>query len=591
MSVDGDSQHRGGGRDEISLSEEDAADNYDDYGSGAPSNTGGSDIDNNDDAADDGISDDDRSDASQDEYEDEDYMDHVMDEEWWENIGSEELTEIKELVAVLERAIGKNVLDQFSFVEIFGSGGDEDEDADICFWEDLDFFRALLEDMRKKRRPKYHQQRKDIDQQSFVLLTTSLFERRFRMPKEHLDYLVDALREDIAIDQKKSKNSTKGETAPINSEQVVRCGIDRLAHCTSELILQDLYGMSLTSTKRIFDLFLDAVDKNTTCPELQVQLPDPTNNDELDHLAKRWCNASTVYKLFDGFLGALDGWLPRTEMPRGVTNQVDYFSGHYQCYGLNVQAMCDPDLVFLYCAVAAPGKVNDIRAFLRCDGLQHWIRSLPEEYYIGADNAYPLSRKVLIPFSGPELTSEAKRTYNFYLSQLRIRIEMAFGRLTTKWRILRSTLACLPSKNAKIIRVCMKLHNFCIRMEQKDGDGRVGVIETAEINPSNFDINPLGGSPFGFYETGRDDEECDGEFDNGLDMGHESGATIVNPSSDPPNNYGAYTNSSLRDELVDDIVDRRLPRPNYNRRRNRDWEWDDDKSIDSSDYDDGEEDQ
>ena len=46
-------------------------------------------------------------------------------------------------------------------------------------------------------------------------------------------------------------------------------------------------------------------------------------------------------------------------MPRGVSNQADYFSGHYQAYGLNIQAMCDPDLLFLYVAVAGPGKIND----------------------------------------------------------------------------------------------------------------------------------------------------------------------------------------------------------------------------------------
>ncbi len=55
-------------------------------------------------------------------------------------------------------------------------------------------------------------------------------------------------------------------------------------------------------------------------------------------------------------------WLQCTEMPFDATNQVDCFSGHYQCYGLNMQAMCYPDLLFLYAACAAPGKVNDTPA-------------------------------------------------------------------------------------------------------------------------------------------------------------------------------------------------------------------------------------
>ena len=59
-----------------------------------------------------------------------------------------------------------------------------------------------------------------------------------------------------------------------------------------------------------------------------------------------------------GGIGAIDGWFPRTEtMPRGVSNQADYFSGHYVAYGLNIQAMCDPDLIFMYVAVAGPEKL------------------------------------------------------------------------------------------------------------------------------------------------------------------------------------------------------------------------------------------
>ena len=86
---------------------------------------------------------------------------------------------------------------------------------------------------------------------------------------------------------------------------------------------------------------------------------------------------------------------------------------------------------FLYFAVAAPGKVNDARAFGRCNGLLRWLEALPDLYHILGDGAYPLSSKALIPFSGAEANEDYKRTYNYYLSQLRIQIqiEMVFGRL------------------------------------------------------------------------------------------------------------------------------------------------------------------
>ena len=49
-----------------------------------------------------------------------------------------------------------------------------------------------------------------------------------------------------------------------------------------------------------------------------------------------------------------------------VPNQAENFLGHHQSHGLNVQAVCDPDLLSLYVAVDALGKVNDVREFNRC---------------------------------------------------------------------------------------------------------------------------------------------------------------------------------------------------------------------------------
>ena len=55
-----------------------------------------------------------------------------------------------------------------------------------------------------------------------------------------------------------------------------------------------------------------------------------------------------------------------------------------------------------------------------------------------------------------------KDTFNFYLSQCRIRVEMTFGRLVAKWRILKKPLMCCMENNMRIISACTRLHNFCI---------------------------------------------------------------------------------------------------------------------------------
>ncbi len=76
---------------------------------------------------------------------------------------------------------------------------------------------------------------------------------------------------------------------------------------------------------------------------------------------------------------------------------------------------------------------------------------------------------------------------------MRIRIEMAFGRLTTKWRKLRTTLNFASAKIGKIIRVCTKLYNDVICKSKEAGSdyGTVGVFHDDNVHPQCYGIEPL----------------------------------------------------------------------------------------------------
>jgi hypothetical protein len=70
-------------------------------------------------------------------------------------------------------------------------------------------------------------------------------------------------------------------------------------------------------------LFLDAVDYNE---DIQIALPDP-NDEDAQYMA--WQQDGAIYQLrtkdglFNYHVAALDGWLPRTEMPSDVDNKGD----------------------------------------------------------------------------------------------------------------------------------------------------------------------------------------------------------------------------------------------------------------------------
>ena len=83
-------------------------------------------------------------------------------------------------------------------------------------------------------------------------------------------------------------------------------------------------------------------------------------------------------------------------------------------------------------AVDAPGESSD-QAAIECTALPTALDDVPLGAYIVGDVAYTLIDKCLTPFTGSQQADPTKDAYNFFLSQVRIRIEMAFGLLTTKW--------------------------------------------------------------------------------------------------------------------------------------------------------------
>ena len=125
--------------------------------------------------------------------------------------------------------------------------------------------------------------------------------------------------------------------------------------------------------------------------------------------------------------------------------------------------------------------------------LARWI-------FILGDNAYRLPNKVLIPFSGSSKQDANNDAYNFYLSQLRIRVEMTFGRLSTKWRIFLSDLLAVNGleKNCQIVRVGAKLHNYVINADRlnflnvsKDDLELFGVERLSKVSFDNNGYYPI----------------------------------------------------------------------------------------------------
>ena len=151
---------------------------------------------------------------------------------------------------------------------------------------------------------------------------------------------------------------------------------------------------------------------------------------------------------------------------------------------------------------------------------------------------------MIIPFSGSQKHDEYKRSYNFYLSQQRIRIEMAFGRLTTKWRIFCRNLDFSTAYNSKIVEAACKLHNYVLNEDNED------FSNITSSNNEDWGVDALNQGP----------ENNKGYLTNQTYRG-------VNDDSND-------IASSRQAKILQEITELDLQRPLYNKMRNNDLDYD-----------------
>ena len=351
--------------------------------------------------------------------------------------------------------------------------------SDINALEDLSFLNRQHGGMRGDR---WDHDRLDWDDHVEQLTHENQFQREYRMSVRAHGELVRIL---DPILERCEYNARC--THPIQVEHIVGAGLRVVAGgtvCDNRHVV----GMSLPASYTCFNDFIYAVN---TAPELNINLP--TTPDEW-HAANRGFRAKQTEEIMDGTCLAVDGFFQRSNKPtRGeVSNQIAYYSGHYEAYGVNCQAAVLSDLQFAYFGVVGPGSMNDCIAYPIAKELKSAIDNLPDGLYAVADAAYTLSNKMLIPFTGADRLNQDMDAFNFYLSQLRIRVEMAFGRLVNKFRILSGKIGGPLERVADILLACARLHNFII---QQDGPSHVG-NDSFQEEMDDLDFAPVPDAPF-----------------------------------------------------------------------------------------------
>ena len=296
---------------------------------------------------------------------------------------------------------------------------------------------------------------------SYNELGPMYFRRAYRMQYSTFKALADELCPYI-IDASGQKGGPKRcvPNGPILPDVRLACAIRWFAG-GSAYDLMMTYGIGHSDTIRSYWCVVDAINSH---PKFKIEYPK--NHDEQRQIASGFEKVSHA-----GFMccaGAIDGILIRIYKPsKKDCMDIGCNDGKFMCsrkskFGLNCQAVCDVRGRILDISIIYPGSTSDCLAFagmLLFHQLENGL--LAPGLCIFGDNASLNMPNMATPYAAA--TGGTKDAYNFYHSQLRIRIECAFGMLTHRWAILRRAIPV----NIRVEKT-IALHNYCINANNND---------------------------------------------------------------------------------------------------------------------------
>ena len=173
----------------------------------------------------------------------------------------------------------------------------------------------------------------------------------------------------------------------------------------------DIFYLIGISQPSFYHLLWKTIKAINNCPELRITWPY-TKDRQLE-CATGFTSINTNHALWD-CVTVLDGYHLQTITPstKEVHNVQLYFAGHYQTYGVNIQAVCNHNCHFLFIGVAGPGIMGDPQAIHEC-GLSKLVESTRGVLYCISDCAYTPTKKLLPIYRSEQSAKERYDNFNF----------------------------------------------------------------------------------------------------------------------------------------------------------------------------------
>lgn len=156
----------------------------------------------------------------------------------------------------------------------------------------------------------------------------------------------------------------------------------------------------------------------------------------------------------------------------------EYFN-YKGTFSIVLLAVVDANYKFICVNVGCQGRISDGGVFKNMSFYKKLInnelnlpddtslpgRQMPVPYVFVADDAFPLLKHLIKPFSGYQPKGSRERTFNYRVSRARIRVENTFGIIASVFRVLRKPILLQERTASSLVLTCIHLHNFLRRNE------------------------------------------------------------------------------------------------------------------------------
>lgn len=327
--------------------------------------------------------------------------------------------------------------------------------------------------------------RKPFDEKIGPKLSNYQFRRVYRMSRESFDKLHSILEpklDEIFFPRGGGKRKPGKSSYLIDTKTRLSIALRFFAGACPYDLMQ-IHDVGHCSVYFSVWCVIDAINQTD---ELKYSFPTHDEQDEIAAGFKLKSGAS-----FGNVIGAIDGIVIATLMPcLAVCRYLKCGQKSFRChrkdkFGLNMQAICDHKLRFTWVEIKWPAATSDYLAWVTsslCIMLEDSLQCIIKPgYTLVGDNAYVKKPYMATPLKG--IRGRYEDAYNFYLSQLRIKIECAFGALVHRWAILRAPLTVPLPKVAPMMESLVRLHNYCINEKE------VSIASIQDVNYRNLNRN------------------------------------------------------------------------------------------------------